>query len=391
MKSLNKNGIKLISLLLCILFFSCSETENFKNFDTISLNQNYINDLKIETENKSVEEVLISDIRKPSFSLKSTNNESITISTESIDLQNLNNTFNGFPETRTIVSVGFFKKNENTDFVFIHFYDSNNILRFSAYNVDSNSTLEISSFNELIVSNVTLDNILYIASQLAPSHNIEVIGIKSLLNMDFDSPYDDLKIMEFRDSYDLKNYEISDGLGFEDSTEDACGITHHCWSGGGSCHPFGGGCRASTCGRTGMNTFIQAYSTRQNYNLFNSALSENKSYQIRDELDSSNRGSFFVKSFYTISDHFNHSTDLELVSELISNINSYDEVLTAFNNDDNNFIVTDAHIESIKDVLRMSSDKSDSNVYKALINDITKISDWFKNKTINEIKQELSN
>lgn len=392
MYRLNKFFSKITFFILICLFISCSENESFQSYNNNSLNHDFINQIKKETENKIVDEVQISKLFKKSEINKSNENSSIIISTEEIDLQNLNDSFNGFPQTSTIVSIGFFKNNDIIDWVFIHYYDSNNILRFTSYEVDNTNNLELTSYDEIIVSNVTLDNILFVANQLAPGYDIEIIGIKSLLTMEFNSPYDDLKLINFRDSYNLENFDINDDLSFEGETRSACGIVHQCWNGLGICHPFGGGCRAGTCPHNHMNMFIQANNSMINdYSLFNDVFSLDRSYQIRDELNTTKNGSFFVDAFYTISDHFNKSTDLELAIELVSQLNYFDEMISAFNSNNNNFIVTEAHIESIKSVLLMSSNKSDSYDYKTLINDFLKISDKFKNKTINEIRQELSN
>ncbi|NBL63713.1 hypothetical protein GV828_00705 [Flavobacterium sp. NST-5] len=315
----------------------------------------------------------------------------ISISTEEIDLQNLNDSFNGFPENKTIVSIGFLNFQNVTGWIFTHHYDSSNILKFNCYKINNLSELELTEYQDIVVSNIILNNIIYVANELAPGADIEIIGIKELLTMHFNSPYDDLSLMNFRSSYNLDKYNHLDDLSLVDGSGGGCGITHHCWSGGGQCHPFGGGCRERSCGRTGMSNFIQEFSTSDNYHLFNSVISIEKSYEVRDELNDTNNGKFFVDAFYSISDHLNSSTDLFLAMELISNLDKYDEIISAFTSNNSSLIVTDEHIESISSILLISSSKSDSDVYKVVTNDLIKISNRFRNKNLNDIKLELSN
>ncbi|WP_430410786.1 hypothetical protein [Kordia sp.] len=413
MKTIKK--VTKITLLLLTSFFmlySClhdddtdEDLQNLSSINSISFDTNNYNLLSNERGfQKSEDYVYYSkesktflNVSKITTKENSDDLSSILVSFTKVDEENLNSIISSFPSSFDIVTITLAKNGNNiVNGIIIHYLDSDNNMKIEIFDKDEDLDIyNLVEFPAKKVDNYTLDNILFIAKTLFPDHDIEALGIEEMQTITSNSKYNDVALLNFASRYGYDNEGRFPPSFDPGGNTKPCGLTHHCQNGNDvmtNCQPFAQGCQEEPdiCSKESSARAMTNNNMIVEYDIFNNSLPNNKLYSLRDLLNTNSKGKFYVEAYYAISRHFKSSIDIEVLYKISTASPEIGNFVQAFINDDRDFVLTEELYNSIIEVAQVSTDNSDSDLYKNIMTELINTTSQYKNKNIGEIKNLLN-
>jgi len=394
-------------MILVVFFYSCMPDEvnddstNILSLDTINLDLEKYN--LISNRNSSSDDYLYYSKTEKKFINVSKSNSSednslisLLISITQVDEENLNSIITSFPSSFEVLTITLAKNVNLVNGIIVHYKDSENNIKIEVFRKDSNYDIySLVEFPAKKVDNYTLDDILFVAGELFPEHDIEALGIEEMQSINSNTKYNDVGLLNFAYRYGYKNESkfppsIDPGGGSK-----PCGLTHHCQNGNDvmtNCQPFAQGCQRQPdiCPRESSEKAIIDNNMITEFNILDSNLPENSLYSVRDILGNSSKGKFYVDAYYAISKHFKSSIDIELLYKISSKSIEIGSFVNAFINNDESYILSDELYDSVIEIAQISANNSDSDLYKDIMRELIVTTEQFKNKNIIEIKNALN-
>lgn len=332
----------------------------------------------------------------------------VEVLTSEVQLSYLNTLFPGLPVDINVMTLTYFKdSNGAIDGLVLHYANGQGQLKLEAYQkVEGNHTFSRLPFQANLVSNFTLDNLLYVSRMLFPSRDIYTIGGSAIKNFESTNEYDDISLLRFISKYNIpipgyenlidrkptegQAREAFDAFIEEDGGGRPCALAvHHCNNGDQyrtQCHPFAGGCRRPvTCDYNETISAYDSYGMVSQRNTFMSNLPSNQLYTFRDRLQTEPQGQFYVDAFYSTSNHFSASLNTSLLIDLAARSYDMAQFVNAMVSQQSNYVLSVSDYNSFVQLAQSSSFNSQSLVYQDLVSTIIADTEKYKAKDVQEI------
>ncbi|PTB97858.1 hypothetical protein C9994_01110 [Marivirga lumbricoides] len=273
---------------------------------------------------------------------------------------------------------------------------------------DNTSLFQQIDFPASVVSSFTINNVLYVSRNLFPNRNIITYGVSDISKIKPSNNYDDISLLRFASKYNIPNIGIEkiknqnasfrinppEPPGFEGGGEPCAVAVHHCNNGSTtatSCQPFDGGCRTPvSCAYSATLNKFQLNDMPNEYNTFQNNLVENQLYNFKDWLLTESTGTFYHDSYYSMSDHFKETLDFELLNDLATASFDMKVFVSAILNNDPNYVLNQTSFNKFVSIAQKSALKSESIVYKDLVNELITEVQVYKSKNTLQIKSLAS-
>ena len=340
--------------------------------------------------------------------------ELVMVESSEVLKRNLNEVFDQLSESVQVLTVTLLEdENKCSDGLLIHYTDAGGNLKLGAYRKSTSSnSFNLIEFPANLVSDFTLNNVLFVARALFPKRNIRTIGSEGIKTVKPTNSYDDIALLRFIAKYniptksfqlptsttttfDTENGRVNDGT--QIGVSEPCAVAvHHCLNGasGTVCGTYNNGCMMPIghiiCPRDATSSSLQSNQMTAQYNQFNNNLPSGNLYTLRDYLDTKPSGSFYVDAYYAMSSHFTATLDVQLLYDIVAASGDMATIVSAFNNNNGSQVLSTASYNEFKSVALLSAQKSSSLVYKDVINAVITNSEAYKNKNVNQIKSMLN-
>ena len=131
--------------------------------------------------------------------------ETINVEVSEVSRSNLNDVFVSFNSAINILAFTSLKNENNViDGLIIHYLDSKGNLMLESYkNTNGNNVFERIYFPVNLVTNFTLDNLLFIARSIFPKRDLKTIGVSKLSENQSSDKRDYISLIEFGVRYNL--------------------------------------------------------------------------------------------------------------------------------------------------------------------------------------------
>ncbi len=265
----------------------------------------------------------------------------------------------------------YINKDENIEGAALHIFDKKES-NFYIYNflISKNNTLTIIDGFPKKINHIFFDDIYYIGNTYFPLSNIKassILNYKRQINYN----YNDLRISyKYKSFVENKNSSVSSNTNIIHKVSGCSIATHMCMTGSGACTTAG--CRVmDECIVDDDEDKFALHNLEDEYSLYKNFLPNSYLYTFRDQLLNYELGSEYVGLYYELSPHFNNSIDFNVLYKMYQMSSKVSTAIEYFLiNDDSQVIIDEELKVMITELLTESSNNSESNEYKEIINSL---------------------
>lgn len=264
----------------------------------------------------------------------------------------------------------YINKNENIEGVALHIFDKKES-NFYIYNflISKDNTLTVIDGFPKKINHIFVDDLYYIGNTYFPLANIKassIINYKRQINYN----YNDLRVSyKYKSFVENKNSSIISNTNSIHKISGCAIAVHFCMTGSGSCTTAG--CREIECINDDDDEKFALHNLEDEYLVYKNYLPNSYLYTFRDELLSYGVGSEYVDLYYELSPHFNNSINFNVLYKMYQMSSKVRTSIEYFLINDNSQVIIDNELKTMITVLLTeSSNNSDSNEYKEIINSL---------------------
>ena len=283
-----------------------------------------------------------------------------------------------------IDAVVFFHKKDKVNGIGMYAYDfTTKSLNFYLFRVQNSKLIEIEDFPKITINYIFKD-ITFVANNYFNNSSIDLVYRD--INLDYPNlskNYNDLALT--RVIYKLKTAGYLKGNTQQKTKPrgDGCGMTFSCVNGesGAACIPSGciGTCRYEDVKNSLSNSS------------FNRLLPENKLYQFKDFLLTTNKGRIFNDTYYRLGSYFYGTLDTELSIETIATASTVRSIIDRLlDNSFSGVIINETEADSLIGLLQLSKSKSNNMNYHEVISLLINELNSLRNKNKDEFITQLN-